>query len=406
MIKKILKILFYLIVLVILILLGLYIIPPGQESIEYDYAEIEKDANVSSKVGWYTAETGKNYQVTWAAKRGLQLNYFDENRDELKNLRVLPIRENEFDTNGDPETTEIRFTSSHNDSLVIMDVKTSKTELNAAKNDSLFYHQEEIEYFNGEVSLAGLLLKPVKDIKSTAIVIIHGSGVSDRDSFWYMYQADYLARKGYTVLLPDKRGCGKSQGEWHTASFDDFADDIVAALKHLESTQADEFSKVGVMGISQGGWISHLVNEKYPGLDFILDVVGASTTPNEQLRFEVKNEIQGSGAPGFLANPLSLVFAKRARGKRKIWWDKNGEFDPIPLIANSDTPVLKVFTDEDENVPVESSINRINALLQENRDLPVEIKLFEGSGHALMDKDTRWIRTDYLEYVSTWISKN
>lgn len=403
--RKILKAVFILIALVVIILLGLYLIPPKQQEIQYDYADLEKDPLINSKVGWYTAEDGKSYQVTWGAKQGLQLNFFDFERENLKNFRLTHITANDFDTDGDPETAEIRFIKEPGDSIMTMDVNTSKTEFTAKKGENLFYNQEEIEYFNGETRIAGLLLTPVENSKSTALVFIHGSGTSDRDSYWYMHQADYLARNGYIVLLPDKRGCGKSTGAWHTASFNDFAGDIIAALDYLAYHKTSEFSIKGIIGISQGGWISHLVNQNYGDLDFVIDVVGSATTPNEQVKFEVMSDIRNSGVPKFLADPLSVVFAKRARGKRKIWWEKNGDFDPVTFMSETKIPVLKIFGDQDENVPVKRSMERLDDLLTQLPDLPIEVKIFEGSGHGLFDEETRWTRKDYLEYLDTWITE-
>ncbi|MBT8395287.1 MAG: alpha/beta fold hydrolase [Bacteroidia bacterium] len=405
MIKKILKFIFALLGIMVLVLAGLYFIPPNQEIVQYNYVDLEQNPLVNSRIGWYATENGKNYQITWGSKQGLQLNFFDLDRNNLKNLRLTHIDGNQFDTDGNLETTEIRFVSQNNDSIITLDVKTSKTEFTAIKLKNKFYNQEEIEYFNGNVRLAGLLMTPYNNIKSTAVVFIHGSGVSDRNSFWYLHQADYLARNGYMVLLPDKRGCGKSDGEWHTASFNDFSKDISAALNYLSLKRQSEFSKKGVIGISQGGWISHLVDQDNEDLDFVIDVVGSSTTPNEQVNFEVMNEIKNSGVPEFLAKPLSIVFGKRARAKRKIWWDKNGEYDPIPIMSKSNTKILKIFGNEDENVPVKRSQEKINELLKNYPKIPLEVKIFEGSGHAMFNNETNWIREDYLEYLNTWISK-
>jgi len=404
MIRKILKVVLYLLTALFLILLGLYLIPPKQQVIEYDQVDFETNPEINSKVGWYTADNGKNYQLSWGAKQGLQLNYFDFKREEIKHFVLTHINENEFDTDGDLQTTEVKFIFNPADSILTLDVETSKTIIKARKRDSLFYQQEEVRYFNGDIPLAGLLLTPIENSKSTAIVFIHGSGVSDRDNFWYMHQADFLARNGYIVLLPDKRGCGKSGGEWHTASFDDFAGDVVAALQYLTMNKPLEYTKKGVIGLSQGGWISHVVNQKHPDLDFVIDVVSSATSPNEQVRFEVMNDIHDSGAPKFLADPLSLVFAKRARAKRKIWWEKNGEFDPVSLMSQTAIPVLKIFGDEDTNVPVIRSLEQMETLLSERPELPIELKIFEGSGHGLFDEETQWIRKDYLGFVDAWIS--
>ena len=402
MVRKIIKGIGILILGIVVILGVLYIIPPKQEAINYQYINDPPAFALDSKVGWYTSEEGENYQVTWS-KKGLQLNYFDTLRSNLKSLRLNAIDSLNFDTNGDPETIEATF--SFSDSSRALNVNTSKTKLDLIKRDSLNYNQSEVEYFNGDIKLVGLLLEPIENPKSTAVVFIHGSGISDRDNFWYMYQADYLARNGYVVLLPDKRGCGKSFGEWHTASFDDFADDILSAIDFLKNNHSSVFNKIGVVGISQGSWISHLVNQKSNSLDFIIDVVGSSTTPNEQVRYEVMKDIESSGAPGWLASPISIVFAKRAKAKRKIWWEKNGGYDPIPSMAETKIPILKIFADDDKNVPVEESQKRIQQMLSKNSNIPLELKIFEGSGHGLMNRETEWIRNDYLAYINEWMSK-
>lgn len=136
-----------------------------------------------------------------------------------------------------------------------------------------------------------------------------------------------------------------------------------------------------------------------------MDVVSSATSPYEQLKFEIMNEIKNSGVPKVLASPLSLVFAKRARGKRKIWWEKNGSFDPIPSIQKSKIPVLKVFGAMDENVPVEQSLSIIDELLFSHPNIPLTVKTFKDSGHALFNAETDWIRNDYLDYIIEWVSK-
>ncbi len=403
MIKKSLQGIAVLCLLAVLVLLGLYFIPPKQEQVAYDYVT-EEAVELDSKVGWYATPNDEYYQVTWSAKTGLQVNYFDSLRSNLKSLRLHAITDSDFDTDGNKETTEAIFSFNPSDSTQRLVINTSRTNLDLVRVDSLFYNQKEIEYWSGDVRLTGLLLEPYTNAKSTAVVFIHGSGISDRNNFWYMYQADYLARQGYVVLLPDKRGCGKSRGEWHTASFSDFARDTEAAIVYLNENNASSFEQIGVIGLSQGGWISHLLNQHAHTVDFVVDVVGSSTTPNEQVEFEIMNEMISSGVPKVMAHPLSLVFAQRVRGKRKIWWDKNGNFDPLPLMAKSRVPVLKIFAGQDQNVPVERSQERIHMLLREQTDLSIELKQFDGAGHALFNAETSWIRSDYLEYVNHWLS--
>jgi hypothetical protein len=36
------------------------------------------------------------------------------------------------------------------------------------------------------------------------------------------------------ILLPDKRGSGSSEGQWHIASMEDFAEDAIAGVKKVQ----------------------------------------------------------------------------------------------------------------------------------------------------------------------------
>ncbi|MDX1700949.1 MAG: alpha/beta fold hydrolase, partial [Melioribacteraceae bacterium] len=290
MIKKILKIISVLILLLIIVLAGLYFIPPGQEEINYNYVTDEPSINLDSKVGWYKTTDEFYYQVTWGAKGGLQLNYFDSLRTNLKSFHLYPVSENKFDTDGDTSKVEAFFEWDSNNLKYNLKFNSRKTKFEAVQQDSIYYSQSEVNYYNSDIKLTGLLLQPYNTIDK-AVVFIHGSGFSDRDIFWYMYQADYLAKHGITVLLPDKRGSGKSFGKWHTASFNDFAHDAVSAIQFLKNDPSVTFNKIGVLGLSQGGWISHLVANKSKSVDFIIDVVSSATTPNEQIKHEIKNDM-------------------------------------------------------------------------------------------------------------------
>ncbi|NNM16569.1 MAG: alpha/beta fold hydrolase [Bacteroidia bacterium] len=393
-------------IIALLIISGLYFIPPKEEVPAYAFPEEKTEDYLTNKVGWYETAERKAYQITWGAKQGLQLNYFDTLRSNLKSIPLTPIDENTYDTNGNLEDAEAVFSLTDTDSVITLQLNTSKTSFTATKKDSLYYLQKEIEYYNGDIKLSGLLLLPFQSNPSVAIVFIHGSGVSDRDNFWYMYQADYLAKKGFVVLLPDKRGCGKSMGEWHTASFNDFANDTKAAVDYLKNDTILSPKNIGVLGLSQGSWISHLVNNDGNDLSFIVDVVGSTTTPNEQLKFELKNDLKSSGTPGFIAKPLSGLIGKRVKGKRKIWWEKNGEFDPKPFMAKTSIPILKILAAEDKNVPSSICLKELDQLITENPEIPITVKTFANTGHALMNEETGWVLTAYLDYVVKWVSSN
>ena len=119
-----------------------------------------------------------------------------------------------------------------------------------------------------------------------AVVVIHGSGTSQRDSFWYLTMTKYLKENGIVVLLPDKRGSEQSEGNWRTASFEDLAQDTESAVAFLKGQSDINISYIGVIGMSQGGHIAPILAKKSTDTEFVVNVVGAAVPMHEQLIYE------------------------------------------------------------------------------------------------------------------------
>ena len=107
------------------------------------------------------------------------------------------------------------------------------------------YREEAVSY-SGKVqsnTLAGTLTIPPGKGPFPAILLIVGSGPNDRDESLlghrpFLVLSDYLTRKGIVVLRFDKRGVGKSTGEYATATTENFADDALAGdCKELSSSK-------------------------------------------------------------------------------------------------------------------------------------------------------------------------
>ena len=76
------------------------------------------------------------------------------------------------------------------------------------------------------------------------------------------------------------------------------------------------------------------------------------------------------------------------------------DFDPVPLWAELARPALVVYGAEDEqdNVPVAASARRLEALRA-----GLDVRVYAGSGHAIGDPATGWIRRDFLDELARWI---
>src|SRR5947209_4486287 len=91
----------------------------------------------------------------------------------------------------------------------------------------------EVEFGGGDgLVLSGRLVAPPRDGPIPGVVLVSGSGPSDRDNDGsFVPVRDHLVGLGVGVLSYDKRGAGKSQGTWHSATVDQLAADALAALR-------------------------------------------------------------------------------------------------------------------------------------------------------------------------------
>jgi pimeloyl-ACP methyl ester carboxylesterase len=219
------------------------------------------------------------------------------------------------------------------------------------------------------------------------IVILHGSGDSNRSNSWYVMLADRLARAGHTVILPDKRGSGRSGGDWRIAHFGILAEDGKAWLNLLRH-EAPDLPAYGFVGVSQGGTIAPEA-ARIAEADFAVALSSAATDMNEQLRTEIGNDVRAGGVPGFLQGVVTSAFTTRAKRRQQGFWLANGDYNMLEQWQEWRGPFFLALGEEDEadNVPVAESVRRLEALPEDARP---EWHVYPGVGHALI-KDDRFL---------------
>ena len=265
------------------------------------------------------------------------------------------------------------------------------------------FSEKTIQYRSGALTLAGSFMLPEGGPHPGA-VFVHGSGDSDRTNPWYQEIARYLTGHGFAILLPDKRGCYESEGDWREANFYDLAADSIAGIKALRAQNGVDPKRVGLIGISQGGWIVPIAAQKEE-VAFVVSLSGATVTPREQFRHEVTQDIRQKGLPAALSHiyyPVARIFLGR------LWarWPDVEDFDPMPLWETLSVPCLFVFGEEDEkdNVPVRECVRRLEIVVQQKIRTNLSIKIFQGSGHGLREPGSKRIREDFLRFLVEWIN--
>ena len=279
--------------------------------------------------------------------------------------------------------------------------------------------EEDVRY--GEaIPLAALLLRPPHgEGPWPAAVIVQGSGTSDRTNAWARAIAELFVDRGMVILLTDKRGSGKSGGDWRSAGFDDLAADALAGVQFLRSRRDVVSSRIGVIGLSQGGWVAPLAAVCGSDVAFVVTLSSATVAFAEQSLVEMTNTAMQAGlAADGIAEVIALNHAaaryvfggswaeyatarERALGgpagaiargyprapEDPIWTflKKVGNFDPLPYWSVLRQPVFFGFGEQDErdNVPVAESVRRIERIFGLAGKKDYRIAVAPGVGHGL-----------------------
>ncbi len=265
------------------------------------------------------------------------------------------------------------------------------------------YFEVSFQNRTQNLTLGGLMFVPEGIGPFPAVVVIHGSGTSRRDNGWYLTLTKHLQDKGIVVLLPDKRGSEASEGNWRTSSFEDLATDTLAAIEYLREQQSAPISGIGVIGMSQGGWIAPLVAAQEHDLAFLVSMVGSVVTPREQLLYEENYNLRQAGFLPGISNVLAYVGSANVRYLvQPELYELIADYDPLPYWRSISIDAVALFGADDTNVPSAESTKRLMTL-----DNPhIRIQVYEGSGHALESprgQGNSVIRNDALEEISDFI---
>ncbi|MFS8097076.1 alpha/beta hydrolase [Lentzea alba] len=218
---------------------------------------------------------------------------------------------------------------------------------------------------------------------------------------------------GVAVLAHDKPDCGKSPGDWRTQSFADRAAESLAAVEVLRGWPGVDRDRVGLIGWSQGGWVS-LLAAATAQVDRVVTISGPGVTMAAQERMRVDSWLRRDGVGGADHAEGMAWVDERARRLRagesaeqvvaaqlgfadKPWYGvvsqavttpgamaffaRSMDVDPAQLLPELKCPVLALFGGADDSVPVATSVATFAAAMPE--DARNGIAVFPGADHSL-----------------------
>ena len=228
------------------------------------------------------------------------------------------------------------------------------------------YKEESVSFTNAGYTFNGTLTLPENYTKDTPVVLmVTGSGQQNRDEELFEHKpfaviADALARQGIASLRYDDRGWGDARSvKFMNFTVEDFCQDAAAALPLLRK----RFSKVGVLGHSEGGTIA-LILAAEGKADFIVSLAGMAISGKETLVMQNRQAMSAIGLPketvDTYCNSISKALDEIASGKKASEINIDGmpeALKPITIksLQQADTPYIRHFL----NIDVSELLSKI-----------------------------------------------
>ena len=262
----------------------------------------------------------------------------------------------------------------------------------------------------------------------TAMVALQGAGEGTREFRSYRHLHELLPPAGIGVVTFDRRGEGESTGDATRGRFELQVEDAVAVLRAVDA------ERVGLWGLSQGGWIGPLAAAASDQVAFLVLLASTGVTPSEQMMYAVERQLRLAGYGDEVVEraldlrrrfeawvhrpePDDELAAALWDGVDEPWWGQawlppslldeesrrlwieEMDFDPRPSFAQVRVPTLLFYGAEDSWTPVESSV----AAWRAARGAEVEIVVVAGAEHDLTLPDGSFA-PDYERTLVEWLT--
>ena len=323
------------------------------------------------------------------------------------------------------------------------------------------YKEEEIIFPNAKakISLAGTLTLPSGQGPFPAAILLGDSGPNDRDESLvghrpFLVLADHLTRKSIAVLRFDKRGIGKSTGDYANATTEDFAGDAGAAIAYLKTRKEIDPLKIGLIGHSEGGIIAPMVATQSQTVAWIVLLAGPGLKGEEVLLLQSELILRAAGVnDGEVARTLAFnkqtyAFVRQEKDPMALeaklndlvlststgaalspsavqaqvrmlvspWFRYYLDYDPVPALQKTTCPVLALNGEKNLQVPPKQNLSKIEKALQEGGNKDFQTTELPGLNHLFQHSPTgspteyggiqETMAPEALNAVSDWVQKH
>ncbi|MFI5584461.1 alpha/beta hydrolase family protein [Amycolatopsis sp. NPDC051758] len=253
----------------------------------------------------------------------------------------------------------------------------------------------DVTFQNGGVTLHGTVVAPPGGSKLPGLVLVDGSGEHTRND--HRFEAEAFARQGIATLIYDKRTEGYSL---FSRSYSTLADDALAAVEALRKRPEVDPARVGVWGLSEGGWVAPLAASRSADVAFVVTLGANGVEPSQQQAWAIENQLRRLGMDGSIVRMASSTMMRQLVGGGAF---PEARYDSVAVLKSLRQPVLGLWGAKDVLTPPGEALRIFQDSLAH-----YTLRGFPDAQHQLRRTTDGFDKLPgyapgYLELVGTWV---
>ncbi|MCP2166690.1 alpha/beta hydrolase family protein [Goodfellowiella coeruleoviolacea] len=262
---------------------------------------------------------------------------------------------------------------------------------------------EDVSFRSGELTLHGTVISPAEPTPAAdrpGLVMVHGSGRGSRES--YRTEAEAFARAGIATLIYDKRpGYSKLNRDYSA-----LADDALAAVAALRSQHGVNPARVGLWGLSEGGWVAPLAASRSTDVAFVVTVGANGGPPAQQQAWNYDNRLAEAGVRGSLPSTVRTG----VRVSAGVGLFPEAYYDPVPALERVRQPVLGLWGARDKLTPAAESMRIFQDTFDRIGNTHYTLRVIPDAEHTMHRSPDGYTKLDefgpgYLDLVGSWVNQ-
>jgi dienelactone hydrolase len=253
----------------------------------------------------------------------------------------------------------------------------------------------DVTFQNGGVTLHGTVVAPPGGSKLPGLVMVDGSGEHTRND--HRFEAEAFARQGIATLIYDKRTEGYSL---FSRSYSTLADDALAAVEALRKRPEVDPARVGVWGLSEGGWVAPLAASRSADVAFVVTLGANGVEPAQQQAWAIENQFRRLGMDGSIVRMASSTMMRQLVDGGAF---PEAHYAPVPVLKSLRQPVLGLWGAKDVLTPPGEALRIFQDSLAH-----YTLRVFPDAQHQLRRTTDGFDKLPgyapgYVELVGTWV---